>query len=396
MKKTLLSIFSILIGSILIGQTNYQLYIQNDLNEWIPARMEFEGKNLNILNAEEIIHLPLKKEQNDTLFYQFIDYNAEIILFSGENATFSGYWINHESAIAKKRTVFALPCFSKGKENSYETENFGGKWRADIISGVTSRERKIPALMTIQQNKNRLTGTIRTNSGDYRYLEGVQNGTHFYLSSFAGNSAFYLSGDLNENGEIIGVFHNLTANTTRFEAKRDEKFDLQKSTELTKVINKEPFNLNLKDENGIQQDFQELTKGKVTIVSIFGTWCPNCVDETNYFNNELLKKFRDLKIVTVAYEATDDEAEQQKRVRGFIERKNIQGIQFLIGKKASEEHVRENFPMIDHFSGYPTSFLLDKKGRIVEIHTGFNGPATGILYEQYKEEIELKIKKLMK
>lgn len=373
-------------------QNRYNLFIQNDLQEWIPVRMGFNQTELEIYNSDETIRLPLSEKKGDTLVYRFIDYSAAIVFKQGEDRIFSGYWINYESSISKKRTVFAFP-EEKTKAIQRVSVFMDGNWKSEIIYG----EKKIPALLTVQQENNRIYGTIRTNSGDYRYLEGKIEQNHFYLSSFAGNSAFYLSGEVDSiTGEINGVFHNLSTNSTKFRAQKDDKYDLPNSLSITKKVNNQPFQLDLSDENGIQQNFKELIKGKVSIVSIFGTWCPNCVDEVNYFNEELIKKFPELKIIIVAYEGTDDLAEQQKRVKGFIQRKNIQGIQFLIAKKASEKHVLENFPMIAPFSGYPTAFLLNKKGEIVEIHTGFNGPATGILNEQYKEQFEKKIRQLMR
>lgn len=392
MKKILFPLFLLFFSQFIIAQ-RYCLNIKSDVNVSIPVRMGFNHENLEIYNADETIQLPLFEKRNDTLFYHFIDYNAEIALVRGANHSYSGYWINYESAVGKKREVFAYPDLSKSPDKYLELERFNGKWKAAILSGG----REIPALLILQQKQDKIYGTIRTNSGDYRYLEGMVDGNEFYLSAFSGNSAFSVSCQLNpETGEITGTFHNVTTNKTGFKATKDENYDLPNAETLTKVMNDKPFNLDLKDEKGVQQNFKKLTDGKVTLVSIFGTWCPNCVDETNYFDNELRKIFPELKIISVAYEATDNEAEQQKRVQGFIRRKNIQGIQFLIAKKANETHVRENFPMIDSFHGYPTTFLINKKGEIVEIHTGFNGPATGILYEQYKENLAEKIKKLLR
>lgn len=374
--------------------TQYELYIQSDINEWIPARMSITNSEiepiLTIINAEEKIQLKPSAIRNDTLFYHFIDYNAVIALKKGENDIYSGYWINNESSISKKRLIIA---FSKviHEEKSVSVNETSNHYKATIIDNG----REIPALLIFNRKGNEVGGTIRTNSGDYRYLQGKIDGLHFYLSTFAGNSAFYLEGEI-KGDSIVGNFHDLRSNDTKFKAVLDNQYDLQSNETLTKVINDKPFNLDLKDQNGNPQKFYELIKGKVAIVSIFGTWCPNCVDETNYFNTVLLKKYPDLKIISVAYEGTDNIVEQQQRVQGFIKRKNIQGIQFLIAKKASGKNVMENFPMIDKFSGYPTSFLIDKKGKIVGIHTGFNGPATGMLYQQYQDHLEAKIKKLIK
>lgn len=380
---------------ILLQAQNYNLYIQNDLGEWLPARINFQNINgkkvLNIKNSEENIQLMPKTGQNDTLFYHFVDYNAEIALIKEANNMYSGYWINYESSVPKKRLVVAFPDNSSLPDKYIAPQPFNGNWKAKIIR----QNRATEAILVLKQNKDEIYGTIRTNSGDYRYLQGLVTDDGFYLSSFSGNSAFYMVAKY-QNDTIKAVLHGLTTNDIQLIAIHDEAFQLSDAENLTKVINDKPFNLNLPNDKGIPQDFENLIKNKVSIVSIFGTWCPNCVDETNYFN-ELQKKFPELKIITVAFENTDDLHEREKRVQGFIQRKNIDNrIIFLLAEKPNGENVKKHFPMIDKFSAYPTSFLIDKQGKIRVIHTGFDGPATGIFYDKYKEEMERNIENLLK
>ena len=372
--------------------TNYDLFIQNDLNDWIPARMSLEEVNkeiiLTIINAEENIRLKPSKITEDTTFYHFIDYNAEIAFTKAVDGTLTGYWINFESEPVKKRLIKADKSQEKVDEGRIRSANLNGNWKTTITRSTSESE----AIIIFRQDKNKLYATIRTKAGDYRYLEGVINGVNFYLSSFSGNSVYYLQGKV-DGSRIKGRLTGLKTNDILIDAVKDDNFELPDSKSLTKVVNDEPFNLDLKDELGHVQDFQKLTKNKVTIVSIFGTWCPNCVDEANYFN-ELQKKFPAVEIICVAFEATDVESEQQKRVQGFKKRKDSQ-LQFLIGGKASSEAVLQAFPMIDKLSGYPTSFLVDKDGLIQEVYTGFNGPATGVYYDLFKEELEGKIRMLL-
>ena len=44
--------------------------------------------------------------------------------------------------------------------------------------------------------------------------------------------------------------------------------------------------------------------------------------------------------------------------------------------------------MLNHVLSYPTSIFIDKKGKVRKIHTGFNGPATGKKYDEFKKEFE--------
>lgn len=379
--------------SLLLAQQvgEYSLEIQNDAGDWLPFRMSFiqkgEQKHLSIRNATEYIQLAPQVNSSDSILYHFIDYNAEIVFKNLESDELQGYWINHESPIAKKRPLKAVKT-SESLLTSAVENTLSGKWKVKVQLPTRSYD----AIFYLEQKDNKLTGTMRTRSGDYRFLEGEVKGDEFYLSSFQGSMIFQLKGKL-ENDQLEGRIYSTSSSETLFFAEKNDDFQLPDSKSITKLLNNESFNLNLKDEKGVMQDFEKLTAGKVSIVTIFGTWCPNCVDEIDYFK-QLKLKFPDLKIIAVAFEYAKQEEEQQRRVQGFKKRKKI-ATQFLIGGQLGAENVQEKFPMIEHTGIYPTSFLVDKKGTIREIYTGFNGPATGILYDKFREEFESEIQQLL-
>jgi hypothetical protein len=51
--------------------------------------------------------------------------------------------------------------------------------------------------------------------------------------------------------------------------------------------------------------------------------------------------------------------------------------------------------MLDTIVAFPTLIIVDKKGYIREVHSGFNGPATGVPYAAFKEETYELIRKLL-
>ena len=51
--------------------------------------------------------------------------------------------------------------------------------------------------------------------------------------------------------------------------------------------------------------------------------------------------------------------------------------------------------MLNHVLSYPTSIFIDKKGKVRKIHTGFNGPATGEKYLEFKKEFEAFVNTLL-
>ena len=207
---------------------NFDLFIQNDLNDWIPARMTFElVDNVNYLtikNAEENIRLKPSKISEDTTFYHFIDYNAEIAFTKAADGTLSGYWLNFESEPVNKRMIRAQKSVLKIDEGSIRSYNLNGNWKT-TITRTTSES---IAIIVFRQDRNKLYATIRTKAGDYRYLEGEIKGVEFYLSSFSGNSVYYLQGKV-ENDHITGRLTGLKTNDILIDAVKDENFELPDS-----------------------------------------------------------------------------------------------------------------------------------------------------------------------
>jgi hypothetical protein len=52
--------------------------------------------------------------------------------------------------------------------------------------------------------------------------------------------------------------------------------------------------------------------------------------------------------------------------------------------------------MLNHVWSYPTTIFIDKKGQVRKIHTGFNGPATGQKYVNFKKDFEDFVNQLLK
>ena len=51
--------------------------------------------------------------------------------------------------------------------------------------------------------------------------------------------------------------------------------------------------------------------------------------------------------------------------------------------------------MLNKVIGFPTTIIIDKKGKIRETHTGFSGPGTGKYYAEWVNDFERLIDKLL-
>mgnify|MGYP003652441515 CR=1 FL=1 len=121
-------------------------------------------------------------------------------------------------------------------------------------------------------------------------------------------------------------------------------------------------------------------KNKPVVIQIMGSWCPNCLDETKFLV-DFNKNNKDLNIEMVAlafeYAKTKDKA--------F---KSIERLKDRIGVPYSILLAQEKLPMLNHVLSYPTTIFIDKKGMVRKIKTGFNGPATGDKFVQFKKEFK--------
>ncbi len=61
---------------------------------------------------------------------------------------------------------------------------------------------------------------------------------------------------------------------------------------------------------------------------------------------------------------------------------------------SNKQKANEKLPMLNHILSYPTTIYIDKAGEVRKIHTGFNGPATGEKFVEFKEEFNKTIKAL--
>ncbi|MBL0104836.1 MAG: TlpA family protein disulfide reductase [Bacteroidetes bacterium] len=137
-------------------------------------------------------------------------------------------------------------------------------------------------------------------------------------------------------------------------------------------------------------------QNKAIIIQIMGTWCPNCMDETkflsNWYNTEAPS---DVAIIGLNYERNMDTAYVNPAIRRLQSRFAIK-YPILFAGNSDRAEVVKTLPMLDRIAGFPTTIYIDKHGKVKEIHTGFNGPATGKLYLEYQTAFKELIESLRK
>ena len=234
-----------------------------------------------------------------------------------------------------------------------------------------------------------VTGTIRTTTGDYRYLEGVIDGATMKLSTFDGAHAFLFEAELNDS-LLNGVFYSGNHWKEPFIGKRNENYKLPEADSLTFLKEGyDKFEFSFPNTEGKMVSLKdEQFQNKVVLVQIMGTWCPNCLDETKFYSKYYqANKNEALEIVALAFEYAPTEERAFASINRLIGGVEVP-YQVLLAQygTSSKKKANEKLPMLNHVLSYPTTIYIDKKGVVRKIHTGFNGPATGDKYDEFVAE----------
>jgi thiol-disulfide isomerase/thioredoxin len=270
-------------------------------------------------------------------------------------------------------------------------QDYSGKW--DLSFSPNNDADRYPAIGDFVQKGNTLAGTIITETGDYRYLEGVVNGAAFQLSTFDGAHAFLFKGLFDADNLMQGEFFSGRTWNEPFQGNRNENAVLRSPETLTYL--KEGYDklaFTFPDLNGDSVSLTDF-EGKAVIVQILGSWCPNCMDETKYYIH-LKQQFPELQIIGLAYERSADFEEAKKPLLKMVEDLGV-NYPVLIAGTWSKKQAAETLPMLNHVMSFPTSVFINPEGEIQRIHTGFYGPSTGVYFEKYTQETEYLIRNML-
>jgi thiol-disulfide isomerase/thioredoxin len=337
-----------------------------------------------IINGTEHFRVPDVQLNGDSVFIKMPLFDSEFKL-KQQDGKLEGKWIKHLAQKDSELDFTATPgqAFRFFETPERPVADVSGRWAAIFTSdGVQDT-----TVGEFKQTVNKVTGTFLTTTGDYRYLEGQVNGDKFYLSCFDGGHAFLFTADVKDNATLTnGKFGSDTWTAVKNpNAKLPDAYSL---TALKPGYKKLAFTF--KDLNGNKVSLtDERFKNKVVIVQFMGSWCPNCMDETAYLVN-YYKKYhpKGVEIVGLAYERTPDFSRSQKTLTQLKNRFNIPYPLLVTGFTNDKKETAKSLPMLANFLAFPTTVIIDKKGDVRKIHTGYSGPGTGDHYIEFVNEFE--------
>jgi len=272
------------------------------------------------------------------------------------------------------------------------TASLDGRWEITL----PERDNAKQVGVFTQRSDGYLTGSILTPTGDYRFLEGTVQADRFYLSSFGGMTPYLIRGQFSCENMFTAEFIT-PAGISSFEGVRNPDASLPDAYTITTLnAGYSSLGFRLPDLNGREVSLDDPKyRGKVVIISLLGSWCPNCLDETAFLAPWYKANHsRGVEIIGLAFERKDDIEYARKQLAVLMEKFDVT-YDILFAGKVGDETVAKVLPELTKLMSYPTTIFIDKNGKVRKIHTGFNGPATGKFYEEFKAEFNRTIEELI-
>ena len=356
-------------------------------------------KIIRLINAADRFYVDDVTLKNDSVKISIPLFDVEIKATINSNHTLTGNWIKHLPLKDIKMVFSAVPNtkWRFFKTDSTRYVNVSGKWSTLFIKSDLADT--TIAIGSFTQTKSYVTGTFLTSTGDYRFLEGTISDKNLYLSSFGGSNPELFTAKLENDSTITnGKYYSGYSSVKNWMASKDENAMLPDAFSLTSLktgITK--INFSFPDLTGKKISNTDIRyKNKVLIIQFLGSWCPNCMDETAFLSSYYKQNNKHgVEVIGLAYERTNDIDKSKRAVSNLKKRFDIPYSVLLTGYTNHVAEVAKSIPELKSFMAFPTTLIIDKKGKVRKIRTGFSGPGTGVYYTEFIIEFEKTINYLL-
>jgi len=319
--------------------------------------------------------------------------------------TFDEYGTTLVAALENGRLKGRYDRGTRGAPYPFEAKRFTaievGEQNIPAIAGlwniqVKSAKGESAWQLMVRQSGAEASAAILRIDGDTGTLTGTYRDGKFVLSHFSGARPLRLELKPSSD-ETLTVVQNKEEPLTAVRADQALAKGLPQPSDPSRFTSvkdpTEPLRFSFPDLNGkVVSNTDPRFQGKVVIVSIGGSWCPNCHDETPFLV-ELYNKYRSrgLEVVELSFEE-EAQLKNPVRVRAFIKR---YGVEYPVLLPGEPKELNEKMPQGVNLNSFPTTFFLGRDGRVRSAHAGFPSKASGRFHEEAKEEITALVERLL-
>ena len=348
-----------------------------------------------VRNGEEVIARAARLT-GDSLVIPFDPYGAELrIRASGTEGELSGEWVRRRSVDEYTTVAFGAGSHSPRPLTLPNSHPLSERWLVRFDASEPEDAPDVGVFRLLPDG--RVTGTILTTTGDWRYLHGTlangSGGRVLELCSFSGSGSTLIRAAVSEDGRsMMGQSFSGGGAPRAFTARADASASLPDPFAITRAVSTPDLGA-LRFVDPQSGDWVTLAsflpagaKGPM-LIHLFGTWCPNSNDAAAMMNEAFsVYRARGLTVVGLAFEGMRDERLDRERIRSFRDQHATRYPILLAASDSDKEKAGALLPFLDHVHAYPTSILIDRRGRAAAIYTGFSGPATGQAHAAMRAE----------
>jgi peroxiredoxin len=356
----------------------------------IPFRFQIAQQGLNVkgsfFNGDEKVTSSSGQFKNGRLVLTYPEYGTKI-----EAAFNDGHLEGQYFRPTNVPYSFEARRFSPPPVARKGVPAIAGLWTVQIKSSKGEAAWRL----IVRQSGPEVSAVILRVDGDTGTLTGVYRDGKFVLSHFSGARPLLL--ELTPKGTSLEVVENRREPLVAVKSEEARTKGLPEPADRSRFTSVkdpgEPFRFSFPDLEGkIVANSDAQFRGKVVLVSIGGSWCPNCHDEAPFLV-DLYRQYhaKGLEIVLLSFEE-GDQFKSPTRLRAFIKR---YGIQYTVLIPGQPSQLAEAIPQAVNLNSFPTTFFLGRDGTVRAVHAGFAGRATGRFHTDLKKDVTARVERLI-
>lgn len=363
----------------------------NDLQ--IPFRIELGGNGASargsFFNGDERVTSSSGRFEQGALVLEFADYATKLEATLADGKLTGRYDRGDNGAYPFTATRFAPAATPVG-----DVPAIGGLWNLHLSKESSKGE--LAWRLIVRQSGAEVSAAILRVDGDTGTLSGTYANGAFVLSHFSGArpSLFVITPQANGTLDVV---QNGQVTLTAYREDDARAKGLPQPTDPSRFTSvkdpSEPFRFSFPDLQGaVVSNTDARFKGKVLLVNVSGSWCPNCHDEAPFLA-ELYRSYRGqgLEIVSLSFEESKQLA-NPVRLRNFIRR---YGLEYTVLLAGEPKQASERIPQAVNLNAFPTTFFIGRDGLVRGTHAGFPGAASGNFHEEVRAQMRTHIEHLL-